>query len=40
MSTKKRQSYSMETKLEILKDVHNREEYDKIIQKYGLQNMQ
>ncbi len=38
MSTKKRQSYSLETKLEILKDVDNREEYDKIVQKYGLKN--
>jgi hypothetical protein len=28
----------LETKLEILKDVDNREEYDKIVQKYGLKN--
>jgi len=40
MSTKKRQSYSLETKLEILTDVDNREEHDKIVQKYRLKQTQ
>ena len=38
MSMKRRQSYSLEIKLEILKEIENREEYDKIVQKYGLKN--
>ena len=38
MSTKKRQSYSLETKLAILKDVDNREHYDNIMRRYRLIN--